>query len=149
MISIEGKASPQQWLYPLADRSCGISEILAVDQDLYLVLERDGQTRFEAKHKAIYLIDTREATDVSDRKQLGPEKLPHAVQAVRKLDSIDLLDPKWKIPKRFSLEKPEGLAWGEDLPDGRRTLIVCFDNDFVSDRESLFLAFAVEQIANR
>jgi hypothetical protein len=141
-ISIPGTEAPIHWLYPLSDMSCGISEILAVDQHRYLVLERDGATRSEAQYKLISLIDTRDATDVSGQEKLDPHRLPPHVHPVRKLGAIDLLDPSFKIPKRFSLEKPEGLAWGKDLSDGRRTLIVCFDNDFLSDQDSLFLAFA-------
>lgn len=145
-MPIDGQGPPQQWLYPLTDPSCGISEILAVDRNRYFVLERDGESRSDAKWKAIYFIDTSDATDVSHQEQLDPKELPAGVSAVRKRMAIDLLNPTFKIPQNFSLEKPEGLSWGKNLPDGRQTLIVCFDNDFKSDQKSLFLAFALEPL---
>jgi hypothetical protein len=40
-------------------------------------------------------------------------------------------------------EKPEGITWGANLPDGRRLLIVCTDNDFENERTSEFYAFAI------
>ncbi len=141
-LPLDGRGDPKQWLYPLTDRSNGISEILTVDENRFLVLERDGKTRTDAKCKGVYLIDTSHATNVGASDHLDPIRLANGVQAVEKRLAIDLLDPALRIPERFSLEKPEGLAWGPDLADGRKTLIVCFDNDFVADQESLFLAFA-------
>jgi hypothetical protein len=39
-------------------------------------------------------------------------------------------------------EKIEGLTFGEDLPDGRRTVLVGTDNDFESTADSLIWVFA-------
>jgi len=142
-LPIEGQRDARHWLYRLSDSSNGLSEILAIDHDHYLVLERDGETRSKAKCKRIYSIDTSMATDVADRDQLDPKSLPEGIREVDKQLVIDLLDPNLKIPDVYSLEKPEGLTWGPRLPDGRRVLIVCFDNDFNSDQDSLFLAFAL------
>lgn len=41
-------------------------------------------------------------------------------------------------------EKIEGLAFGPDLADGRRLLIVTTDNDLSADTESWIWAFAIE-----
>ena len=142
-LPIEGPRNARHWLYRLSDPSNGLSEILAIDRDHYLVIERDGETRSKAKCKRIYSINTNIATDVADRDQIDPKTLPKGVREVSKQLVIDLLDPNLKIPGVYSLEKPEGLTWGPLLPDGRRVLIVCFDNDFISDQDSLFLAFAL------
>jgi len=141
-LPVDGRGESKQWLYPLTDKSNGISEILAVDHHRFLVLERDGKTRTDAKCKHVYLIDTSHATNVEASDHLDPIRLADNVQAIEKRLVIDLLDPALRIPERFSLEKPEGLAWGPDLADGRKTLVVCFDNDFIVDQESLFLVFA-------
>ena len=143
---IHGQGESRQWLYPLSGKSNGISEILAVAPNRYLVLERDGRTREQdAKFKHIYLIDTTDATNVESIDHLDPTRLGSGVEAVHKELVIDLLNPDYHIPKRYSLEKPEGLTWGPDLSDGRKTLIVCFDNDFVTGQDSLFLVFALER----
>ena len=44
-------------------------------------------------------------------------------------------------------EKIEGLAFGPDLEDGRRLLLVTSDNDFVSQNPSYIYAFAVPRKA--
>jgi hypothetical protein len=137
-------ASPaRHFLYPLEDARNGVSEILAYSDHEYLVLERDGETRPDARFKAIYFIDVSPATDVANRSQLSPWSLTDGLSTVSKSLFIDLLDPALSIPVEHRLEKPEGLAWGPLLSDGRRLLIVCFDNDFRSNADSLFLAFAI------
>ena len=42
-------------------------------------------------------------------------------------------------------EKVEGLAFGPDLTDGRRLLIVAIDNDFVAEKPILLHAFAIDR----
>jgi hypothetical protein len=133
----------KQWVYCLADESCGVSEILAVDEDRFLVLERDSKGGKEAKFKRIYLADAREATDVSNVSRLGRSELPKNVHPVKKELLVDLLDDRWGLGGSSAAEKPEGLTWGKRLSDGRRLLIVCIDNDFESDRASEFYAFAI------
>ncbi len=142
-LSLIGQPT-KQWVYRLTDESAGISEILAVADDRWLVLERDSKAGNEARIKRIYLIETGEATDVSQLASLGRRELPAGVQPVRKKLLIDLLDDRWGLGGANAAEKPEGMAWGRNLPDGRRLLIVCVDNDFETDRKSEFYAFAIQ-----
>jgi hypothetical protein len=143
-LAVDQNAEPlHQWLYPLADRSTGISEILAIDDHRYLVIERDGELRPGAKFKRIYVSDTRRASDVADMTSVPDNKLPAEIVPAQNRLLIDLLDPRWSIPAEHRLEKPEGLAWGPPLADGRRLLLLCFDNDFQSNVPTLLLAFAV------
>ena len=48
----------REFLYPLANKSYGISEILAVSDHEFLVLERDGKVGASAAFKQIVKIDT-------------------------------------------------------------------------------------------
>jgi hypothetical protein len=71
-----------------------------------------------------------------------------------------------KVPRRFQIARPsavaaeeaawnssgrqtngglEGLAFGPDLPDGRRLLIVAIDNDFIAAKPILLQAFAIDR----
>ncbi len=143
-MPLNGEGQYRQFLYPLSHKKSGISEILAYDESRYLLLERDGEVRPDADYKAIYLAKLDSATDVASYEKVPSRDLPPNVLAVEKELFIDLLDERWAIPKKHLLEKPEGLAWGPMLRDGRRLLVVCFDNDFQSEVESLFLAFAVK-----
>ena len=133
----------QQFVYPLTDETTGVSEVLAVDADRYLVLERDSNVGLEAKIKHIYLADTRGATDVSPVASLGRNSLPAEVKPISKRLLIDLRDERFGLGGELTAGKPEGLSWGPGLSDGRRMLMVCVDNDFEIDRQSEFYAFAV------
>jgi hypothetical protein len=55
-----------------------------------------------------------------------------------------LLDRRFGLVGDSCPEKVEGLTFGPSLPDGRRLLIVCVDNDFQPDQSSWFYAFAVD-----
>ena len=135
----------RQYAYQLEDTTTGISEILAVDKNRYLVLERDGLFGIAAKHKKIFLVDISQATDVSIIQALDPDQLAPDVKAVSKKLLVDLLDPRFGFHGVRAPEKPEGISWGPRLSDGRRSLYVCFDNDFEEARESLLLVFALER----
>jgi hypothetical protein len=136
---------PVQQLYPLEDRSCGISEILAVDGDRFLILERDGEVGAEAKYKRIYLADFSDASPVQSIERLDPWTKPQSLRIASKRLVIDLLDPIYGFSGQKAPEKPEGLAWHPSSDPTSRTLIVSFDNDFEAARESLFMAFDIPE----
>ncbi|MFN7730477.1 MAG: esterase-like activity of phytase family protein [Pirellula sp.] len=132
----------RQVIYPLDHVSTGVSEVLAIDEHRFLVLERDSNAGIEAKFKNIYLADLRDASDVSSVSSLR-DGLPAGTRPAAKRLLIDLLAPAFGLSGEKAPEKPEGLAWGPRLADGRRLLMVCFDNDFDPARESIFVAFAI------
>ena len=127
------------WVYQLDSSKVGVSEILAVDEDRFLVIERDGKDGADAKVKRIYLADVRKATDVSECDNLLEESRSTNRRVIQKTLFLDFLDPKFGITD----EKPEGMCWGKPLPDGRRTLWVCWDNDFDPSRNSKIACFAI------
>jgi hypothetical protein len=144
-LSVERLSVESQFVYPLDHPSSGVSEILEFGENEYLVLERDGARRPEAGLKAIYQVNLADATNVSDQPQLPAWSLPESIKPATKKLFINLLDPELHISDEHKLEKPEGLTWGPMLADGRRLLIVCFDNDFDDETDSLFLAFAISE----
>ncbi|TWT79789.1 hypothetical protein CA13_11960 [Planctomycetes bacterium CA13] len=129
--------------YRLDSFASGTSEILAVDETRFLVIERDGQVGEAAKCKRIYLIDTAKATDVCQLESMPSEEIPANVLPATKTLLIDLLDPAFGIGGALAVEKPEGLCWGKPLEDGRRTLWVCCDNDFDVNVKSEIYCFAI------
>jgi hypothetical protein len=133
----------KQLAYPLTDESTGVSEVLAVDAQRFLVLERDSRVGSEARIKHIYLADIRGATDVTFVPSLNRSDLPASVRAISKTLLIDLRDDRFGLGGEETAEKPEGLCWGPNLPDGRRMLMICVDNDFEVERKSDFYAFAI------
>jgi len=132
----------KQWAYRLDDESTGLSEVLWVDDNRFLVLERDSNSGESAKIKRIYLADAKGASDISQASSIrqGP---PEGSVVLGKTLLIDLLNPAYGFSGADAPEKPEGISWGPKLPDGRRLLMLCFDNDFEPTKPTIFAAFAV------
>ncbi|AWM41424.1 hypothetical protein GobsT_75300 [Gemmata obscuriglobus] len=135
----------REFVYPLENAGYGVNEILAVNDHEFLVLERDGKGGNEAEFKRLYLIDLTDATDVSAVAALPAKGLPGAVKSVKKKPFLDLLAKKYGIAGPECPEKFEGLAFGPDLPDGRRLLLVTADNDFLANKPFRVYAFAVDR----
>lgn len=146
LLEIDLKSSAtREYVYPLENHHTKLSEILAVDKNKFLVIERDGQTGDKAQFKRIMEIDLSQASDTSGIKKLPPKGLPKGVRPVKKSTFIDLLDPRFGLAGEKCPEKMEGLAWGPALPDGRSVLWISVDNDFKADSPNLFYAFAVRR----
>lgn len=135
----------REFVYPLDDANFGVSEILAASDREFLVLERDGLGGKDAKCKKLFRVDLSAATDVSDVAALPAVGLPKGITAVKKELFLDLLAPKFGIAGDNCPEKFEGLAFGPDLPDGRRLLLVTADNDFVTEKPFRVYAFAIDK----
>jgi 3-phytase len=127
----------------MVNESTGVSEVLAVDSSRYLVLERDSKVGSAAVIKKIYLANLLGVTDVSHIESLLNSGTA-TNREIQKREFIDLLNPDYGLNDDTIPGKPEGLAWGPRLPDGRRMLIVCYDNDFVDTSDSVIAAFAVD-----
>jgi hypothetical protein len=136
--------STREFVYPLEEPSYGISEIQLTGPGRFLVLERDSQPGAKAKFKRLYEIDLADATDVSHIKSLPAAKLPDGVSAVSKRMVLDFLDARYGLAGSQFPEKLEGIAFGPDLPDGRRLLLVVSDNDFVAANPTRIYAFGID-----
>lgn len=146
IVEIDVKSGDvREFLYRMDDKGNGVSEIVAVNEHQFLVLERDGKAGSAAKFKKIFRIDIAGATDIRAVKQLPVTALPAGVTAVAKTLFIDMLNPAYGLAGATFPEKVEGLAFGPDLDDGRHLLIVTNDNDFVPAQPSRFFAFAIDR----
>jgi hypothetical protein len=138
-----GAKTMREVVYRLDDPAYGTSELMALDDHRFLVIERDGSA---AKFRRIYEIDTTGSTDVSGIASLPGGDLPGNMKPVAKRLLIDLADPATGIGQ--TPEKIEGLCWGPTLADGRRTLVVATDNDMKADQPSVFWVFALPSSAD-
>ncbi len=149
-----GDTSEYVYRIEASNRGQGVSEILAINDHEFLVVERDNRSWLSAEPQAptrkwIYRIDITGATDVSGV-TLPSGALPPAITPVHKTLFIDLLDPDFGLQNndaRAIAEKIEGLAWGPDLPDGRHLLYVISDNDLVPTLPTQIFAFAIDDAA--
>jgi hypothetical protein len=129
----------RELVYPMEDPKHGLNELLAINAHEFLLIERDSEAR---KYRKLFKIDIDGCKDVSAVESLPSE--PLASGAASKSEFLDFTDPKFGLVGSQMPEKIEGLAWGNDLPDGRHVLIVTSDNDLKPDQPSWFWAFAVD-----
>ena len=136
----------REFLYKLSNASVGATALLAVNDHEFLVLERDGRglnSGNSAQFKRIFRIDIAAATEISAVASLPSTATPAGVTPVSKVLFLDVLVASG-IPGAAFPEKLEGMAFGPDLPDGRHLLVVSADNDFLTNIDSWFLAFAID-----
>lgn len=134
----------REFVYPLEHSTHGVSEVLAVNDHEFLVLERDGKAGLEAAFKKVFHIDLANATDASSVDPLPPMQLPTEIKPVKKSLLFDFLDPRFGLTGEKCPEKFEGITFGPPLRDGRKTLVVSVDNDFNSANSSWIHVFAVK-----
>ncbi|MGW4964973.1 esterase-like activity of phytase family protein [Nonomuraea sp. NPDC004186] len=117
---------------PDGDADSGVSEILAIDDDRYLALERSWIQGVNYRVK-LYEIDLRGATNVLTRDDLaqGRPYRPVTKRLVYDLGSF-----------RPPVQNLESLAWGPRLADGSCTLVIGSDDNFDQREMTQFLAFA-------
>jgi hypothetical protein len=143
-----GETHEYVYVLDAINRGQGVSEILAINDHEFLVIERDNRSNLQSPpqaptRKTIYKIDLAGATDVSGIESLPVGALPAGIVPVSKTLFIDLLDPDFNLAATIA-EKIEGLAWGPDLPDGRHVLYVISDNDLTPSLATQIYAFAID-----
>lgn len=137
----------EQFVYTTDHTAFGQSELVAVTENRFLVIERDSKSGAAAKHKRIYLVDTSDATDVSKIESLSAVRLQDLkdgmIRSVKKHLVLDLLSPVSGIDRQAIDKKQECLTFGPTLDDGRITLILGVDNDFDVSAPSVFYVYAL------
>jgi len=128
-----------QYLYKMegASQSRGISALVALGDDKFLVLERNNRgvgvgADIATQNKKVFEISLAGATDVSGIIVTGGLVLPPGVVAVSKA-STPFLDLGANTLAAFGnkvAEKWEGLAFGPQLADGSFVLLAGTDNDY-------------------
>lgn len=105
----------------------GVPEILAIDASHFLVLER----AYASGHKnggntvKIYLIDTKNATDISKITSLRKTKY----KAVNKRLLFNFETIREQLTKHI-VDNIEGITFGPKLKNGKQTLLVISDDNF-------------------
>jgi len=147
MVFDANRNCEREVVYQLESLKTGVSEVLAVSETKFLVLERDSEIGQDAKIKRIYLADISTASDAASIDSLPQKDLPKDFVPVSKRLLFDLLDDRFGIGGNRAAEKPEGLSWGPPMADGRKTLWICCDNDFDPKVKSEIYCFAVPDSA--
>ena len=142
----------KQWAYsldiskaPLSFQN-GISEILAVNDHQVLVLERRLEAGDGLRCKAqLFLADLKEATDISAISSLSEAEVSDkAGSKIRPASKTLVLDFESLTSKIGKIENFEGMSWGPKLPNGKSTLLLVSDDNFMRDLRTQILIFAVD-----
>lgn len=142
-IDVQSGAT-REFVYPLENSTHGVSEVMAINDHEFFVLERDGKAGLDAAFKKVFHIDLTDATDASPIDSLPLMQLPTEIKPVKKSLLLDFLDPRFGLAGEKCPEKFEGITFGPPLPDGRNTLVVSVDNDFNSSNSTWINVFAVK-----
>ena len=132
-----------EYLYQLDNPKNKLNEILNCDKDQFVVIERDGKIGEAAKFKKLMLVSSAHATNIQDVDQLPHFRVPAGTLPMHKEVLIDLLDPSFGLAGADIPEKIEGLAFGPDIDNQHRLLLVVSDNDFVPEQKTVVYAFAI------
>ncbi|AYQ27382.1 MULTISPECIES: esterase-like activity of phytase family protein [unclassified Polaromonas] len=135
-------AIPRAARPPTAHADNGVVEILMLDADRMLVLERAymaGWGPDTGNSLRLYLVDTRQGSDTL----ATPVLQPGAYRAVDKTLMADFsaFTGPGAGPRLERLDNTEGMAWGPVLPNGNRSLVFISDDNFSSRQISQWLAF--------
>ena len=124
---------------PTAFAVSGLVELLPLNNNFLLSMERSFSVGAPGTGNTIrlYRVELPGATNVD-----GVASLAGILGSVQPAEKTLLLDlDTLGIP----LDNVEGMAFGPDLPDGRRSLILVSDNNFAPAQFTQFLLFAVER----
>lgn len=135
-------AIPHAPVPPATQADNGVTEILMLDADRMLVLERAymaGHDAVSGNSLRLYLIDLREGTDTLNLTTLQPGA--YQPVAKRLLADFSAFTGAGPGPRLARLDNTEGMCWGPRLPNGNRSLHFISDDNFNSRQITQWLAF--------
>ena len=128
-----------QYAYPVdpvtagRDGDNGLSDLVALDADTFLVVERGYGDRVSAR---IYRASTAGADDIIGSRSLGAD--PPVVAMTKEL-VVDLT----AVPEIGHLDNVEGMTLGPKLSDGRQSVVLVTDDNFSPRQVTQFHVFAM------
>ena len=125
----------------------GVVEVLAYAENKFLVLERSFATGYSdgGNNVRIYKVDASNATDVSTMDALKGMSYTPATKTLL----FDFEDIRSQLSTAGGTDKVvdniEGIAFGADLPNGNKSLVLVADNNFSAFGQQLnqFIVFEV------
>jgi hypothetical protein len=111
----------------------GVSDILYLGNNQFMVIERAWSTGRVPSDIRVYLADARHAEDISSTVlDITPVKKPITKKLLLDMNSLNRL-----------IDNIEGVTFGPTLPNGHRTLIFVADDNFAKYQKSQLLLFEV------
>jgi hypothetical protein len=119
---------------PGAFRINGVSDILYLGENKFMVIERAFSTGRQSFAIRVYLADISNAEDISSVNSLfqNPPQKPIKKRLLLNMDNLN----------RF-IDNIEGVTLGPVFPNGHRSLIFVADDNFSKTQKTQFLLFEV------
>lgn len=119
---------------PGAFKINGVSDILYIGNDKFIVIERGYSTGRLPSDIRVYLADIKNAGDISAVSSLTtqPVEKPITKKLLLNMNELDIF-----------IDNIEGVTFGPVLPNGHRSLIFVSDNNFSPKQKTQFLLFEV------
>ncbi len=120
--------------------SNGLVELLVLDDESSLLALERGYSMATGAVVKLFHVALQDATDViAEFSLLANTKntVPKHFSPVQKKELLDMSELVSRV------DNLEGMTFGPDLPDGRRTLIMVSDNNFSSVQKTQFIALAL------
>jgi hypothetical protein len=113
----------------------GVSEILWLNKDQLLIMERSFSMGVLGCTIKVYIADLKNATDVSNTASLKENKefVPASKRLLLNMDSL-----------KIYVDNVEGITFGPKLPNGNQSLIFIVDNNFQAIQQQQVLLFEME-----
>lgn len=135
-------AIPRAPVPPTGFADNGVSEILMLDAERMLVLERAymaGWSTEAGNSLRLYLADMGQASDTLALTALQPGAYRPAGKTL--LADFSAFTGAGAGPRLKRLDNTEGMSWGPVLPNGHRSLVFISDDNFSARQISQWLAF--------
>lgn len=129
----------KQFFYRLENNTeNGLVEILALNRDSILTLERSWDSSTKKVTSRIFLVNLTKAQNILD----ADEDLISKVRSVKKKLILDLDEIKYELSPGFrKIDNIEGMSFGPTLPNGERSLVLVSDNNFRLSQRSMIIIF--------
>ena len=119
---------------PDAFRINGISDILVIDKQRILVVERSFSTGVRQNTIRVYLAGMEEVTDISDYPTLMKGNFkPLTKKLLLNMDSLGIY-----------VDNIEGVCLGPKMPNGKQSLLFISDNNFRKEQVTQVLLFEID-----
>lgn len=111
----------------------GISDILYLGDDKFIVMERAFSTGRIPSDVRLYIADAKNAEDITSYTlENGPPKKPITKKLLLDMNTLGR-----------HIDNVEGVTFGPTLPNGHRTLLFVTDDNFFSHQKTQFFLFEV------
>lgn len=144
-IDNQNEKSTREYAYQLEDdQDYGVSEILAVNSDELLVLERSYNYVTKLNSERIFKVDLRRGADVSKISSLEKYRGDLNEVLLKKELFVDLNQIVDSLPAGLRrLDNLEGMSWGPKTSTGNKTLLLVSDNNLNPSQITQFIFLEV------